>query len=89
MENVLNNSLFKSLEEKARIVFDYEIQNISLDENDQLNSKMYYYDKVSQKNSTLHLKKESSITILIGTLLKWMKQAVKITNPLNSIKPFA
>lgn len=50
MENVLNNALFKSLVEKSQIKFDYEIQNITLDENDHLNSKMYYYDKATKKN---------------------------------------
>jgi hypothetical protein len=51
MENVLNNALFKTLVEKSQIKFDYEIQNIILDESDHLNSKMYYYDKATKKNS--------------------------------------
>ena len=47
----MNSTLFKSLIDKSKLKFDYEIQNISIDENDQLNSKMYYYDKSSNKSS--------------------------------------
>jgi hypothetical protein len=37
--------MLKGLEKKMQLEFDYEINSIKLENNDELNSKMYYYDK--------------------------------------------
>jgi hypothetical protein len=36
---------FSNLGEKLKLEFDYEINSIKLDENEELDCKMYYYDK--------------------------------------------
>lgn len=36
---------FSHLGEKLMLEFDYEINSIKLDENEELDCKMYYYDK--------------------------------------------
>ena len=60
---------FTNLGDKLKLEFDYEINSIKLDENEELDCKMYYYDKKEAEFSKYKLIKESLIIINIGTLL--------------------
>ena len=42
---VENLPILKGLDKKMKLDFDYEINSIKLDDNEELKSKMYYYDK--------------------------------------------
>jgi hypothetical protein len=44
---------FTKLNEKLRLDFDYEINSIKLDDNEELSCKMYYYDKKEREYSNL------------------------------------
>jgi hypothetical protein len=59
---------FSNLGDKLKLEFDYEINSIKLDENDELDCKMYYYDKKETEFSNNQIIKESLIIINIGTL---------------------
>jgi hypothetical protein len=59
---------FSNLGEKLKLEFDYEINSIKLDENDDLDCKMYYYDKKETEFSNNQIIQGSLITINIGTL---------------------
>jgi hypothetical protein len=37
--------MLKNLEEQMKLEFDYEVNSIKLDESEELNCKMYYYDQ--------------------------------------------
>ena len=39
----IENSFLKNIKENAKLDFDYEITNTKLDEEKNLNSKMYYF----------------------------------------------
>jgi len=43
--------MFSKLDKQMRLEFDYEINSIKLDDNDELNSKMYYFDKKTNSYS--------------------------------------
>jgi len=43
--------MLNKLHKQVDFEFDYEINSIKLDENDELNSKMYYYDKQTKSYS--------------------------------------
>ena len=43
--------MLKNLDKQLNMVFDYEINSIKLDDNEELNSKMYYYDKITKSYS--------------------------------------
>lgn len=60
---------FSNLGDKLKLEFDYEINSIKLDENEELDCKMYYYDKKEAEFSKYKLTKESLIIINIGTHL--------------------
>ena len=45
----IENSFLKNLKEKAKLEFDYEIRNTRLEDNENLNSKMYYYNSEIKK----------------------------------------
>ena len=62
----IENSFLKNIKENAKLDLDYEIKNTKLDEEKNLNSKMYYFHCEIKKFSNNFLIKESSITIIIG-----------------------
>ncbi len=43
--------IFRNLEKEMNLEFDYEINSIKLDDNEELNSKMYYFDKKTKSYS--------------------------------------
>jgi hypothetical protein len=47
----VNTADFANLGEKLTFEFDYEINTIKLDSNEELNCKMYYYDKTEMEYS--------------------------------------
>ena len=47
--------MLKGLEKKMELEFDYEINSIKLDDNEELNSKMYYHDKKLKSYRILNL----------------------------------
>ena len=46
--NNIKTANFTKLGEKLNLQFDYEINSIKLDENNELDCKMYYFDKIHQ-----------------------------------------
>ena len=42
---MIENTPFKNVEAKSTLTFDYEINFTKFDDSNQLNSKLYYYDK--------------------------------------------
>jgi hypothetical protein len=55
METIAGNNTtqFSKLGDKLKLEFDYEINSIKLDTNEELSSKMYYYDKTEREYSKL------------------------------------
>lgn len=45
------NKFFDEMAKCKNIVFDYEVAKMTIECNENLISKMYYYDKDSKKNS--------------------------------------
>jgi hypothetical protein len=43
--------MLKGLDKQMEMEFDYEINSVKLDENEELNSKMFYFDKKSKSYS--------------------------------------
>jgi hypothetical protein len=43
--------MLKNLEKLMDLEFDYEINSVKLDDNDELNCKMYYYEKKTRSYS--------------------------------------
>ena len=44
-KSMVENTPFKNVEAKSTLTFDYEINNTKFDDSNQLNSKLYYFDK--------------------------------------------
>ncbi len=67
---------FSNLGEKLKLQFDYEINSIKLDENEELDCKMYYYDKKESEFSKIWIIQESLTIINTGmvSILKIMKE---------------
>ena len=53
-ENTQTWSLSK-LSDKIQLIFDYEVNSIKLDDNDNMNCKVYYYDETKKKLSSIKL----------------------------------
>lgn len=45
--------ILKNLDKQMKLEFDYEINSIKLDDSEELNCKMYYYDKKTRSYSKI------------------------------------
>jgi len=68
MQNHKYESPYQSLSCKSHLVFDYEINNLEFDNEDDLNSKIYYHDKNSKTKSNYIFIQKSSITTKYMTI---------------------
>ena len=60
MQTQADESPYLSLRCKADLVFDYETNNMKVEEKDDLNSKIYYHDPKSRTYSNLNITKRNS-----------------------------
>ena len=56
--SIVEKTPFKNIVEKSLLNFDYEIITTKFDQTNQLNSKLYYYDKNTKNYSLIDLKIE-------------------------------
>lgn len=63
MKNDKHETPYPTLKCKSNLVFDYETTNLKVENNDDINTKIYYLDKTSKTYSTILLKQKFFITI--------------------------
>jgi hypothetical protein len=51
--SIVENTPFRNIEEKSLLNFDYEIINTKFDDSNQLNSKLYYYERANKTYSLI------------------------------------
>ena len=66
MKPIKKTTQFSNLGEKLSLEFDYEINSIKLDNNEELSCKMYYYDNIERQYSKIFLIQESLTIINTG-----------------------
>ena len=59
MQKNMDVSPYLNLLSKSEMIFDYETHNMQVEDKDDLNSKIYYYDKITKTYSNHILNKKS------------------------------